>query len=282
MRSDGVPSLSHGLARLALCVVLLSGAGGAVFASASFSARPDSAANAAAIGFPGGRYFNVACGFSHRNNDDPIVFPGAPGRSHNHTYIGNTTVDASSTPTSLRDGPTTCDLAADSSTYWTPTLYEATEPIPPLAAILYYTRHTTGPIVSMPDGLKMIAGDVNARRPQQKSVVSWSCGGGAAKRFVIVQQCSEESALVLNVRFPNCWNGRATDSADHKRHMTYSSAGTCPASHPARLPTISLALIYPSTSRHAVLSSGKFAAHADFMNGWDDNVLSRLVAALND
>ena len=187
-----------------------------------------------------------------------------------------------STPATLRGGQTTCDLEADSSTYWTPTLYEAAEPVPPLAAILYYTRHTTGPIVSMPDGLKMIAGDVNARRPQQKSVVSWSCGGGAAKRFVIVQQCSEESALVLNVRFPNCWNGRATDSADHKRHMTYSSAGTCPASHPARLPTISLALIYPSTSRHARLSSGKFAAHADFMNGWDDNVLSRLVAALND
>jgi len=134
----------------------------------------------------------------------------------------------------------------------------------------------------MPDGLKMIAGDANARRPQQKGIVSWSCGGGAAKRVVIVQQCSEESALVLNVRFPNCWNGRGTDSADHKRHMAYSSAGTCPASHPVRLPTISLALIYPSTSRHARLSSGKFAAHADFMNGWDDNVLSRLVSSLND
>ncbi|MBA2424912.1 MAG: DUF1996 domain-containing protein [Actinobacteria bacterium] len=55
------------------------------------------------------------------------MFPGAPGRSHNHTYIGNRTVDASSTPASLRDGPTTCDLEADASTYWTPTLYEAAD-----------------------------------------------------------------------------------------------------------------------------------------------------------
>ncbi len=262
--------------------MLLAGACGAVFASTSFSAGPNATARLAAAGFPGGRYFNVACGFSHRNNDDPIVFPGAPGRSHNHTFIGNTSVDASSTPLTLRGGQTTCDLEADSSTYWTPTLYEATEPIPPLAAILYYTRHTSGPIVSMPDGLKMIAGDANARRPQQKGIVSWSCGGGAAKRFVVVPQCSEESALVFNVRFPNCWNGRATDSADHRRHMSYSAAGTCPASHPVRVPTISLVMIYPSTSRHARLSSGKFAAHADFMNGWDDDVLSRLVAALND
>ena len=57
--------------------------------------------------FPGGSYFAIICSFSHRNNDDPIRFPGQPGRSHNHTYIGNTTVDAFSTPASLRGGPTT-------------------------------------------------------------------------------------------------------------------------------------------------------------------------------
>jgi len=147
------------------------------------------------------------------------VFPGAPGRSHNHTYIGNRTVDASSTPASLRDGPTTCDLEADASTYWTPTLYEAADPVPPLAAILYYTKHATGSIVSIPDGLKMVAGDPNARRPQQKGIVSWSCGGGAAKRFVIVPQCSEESALIFNVRFPNCWNGKSVDSPAQASHV---------------------------------------------------------------
>jgi len=281
IRPARIPSASHGLARFGLVIALGAGACATVFVSASFSARPDAAANVAAAGFPGGRYFNVACGFSHRNNDDPIVFPGAPGRSHNHTYIGNTSVDASSTPASLRGGETTCDVAADASTYWTPTLYEGTEPLPPLAAILYYTRHTTSSIVSLPPGLKMVAGDPNAKRPQQRSVVSWSCGGGAAKRFVIVPQCSEESALVFNVRFPNCWNGRSTDSADHKRHMAYSAGGACPASHPVRVPTISLVMIYQSTTRHARLSSGKFGAHADFMNGWEDDVLARLVAVLN-
>jgi len=48
-----------------------------------------------------------------------------------------------------------------------------------------------------------------------------------------------------------------------------------------RLPTISVVLIYQSLSPHARLSSGKLGAHADFMNGWDQQVLSRLVAALN-
>lgn len=283
MQSPGIPSSFHGRsARLAVLVILLTGASGALLASTSRSAGPDAATRLAAPGFPGGRYFNVACGFSHRSNDDPIVFPDAPGRSHNHTFIGNRSVDASTTPSSLRGRETTCDVEADSSTYWVPTLFEALDPISPLAGLLYYTRHTSGSVVSIPDGLKMVAGDPNARRPQQKSIVSWSCGGGGAKRFVNVPSCSEESALIFNVRFPNCWNGKTTDSADHKRHMAYSAAGTCPASHPVRLPTISIVLIYPSTSRHARLASGKLGAHADFMNGWDQQVLSRLVTSLND
>jgi Domain of unknown function (DUF1996) len=61
-------------------------------------------------GLYGGRgYFAVACRFSHRNHDDPIVFPGHRGRSHDHTYFGNTSTDAFSTPASLRNaGQTTC------------------------------------------------------------------------------------------------------------------------------------------------------------------------------
>ncbi len=230
--------------------------------------------------FPGGPYFNVACGFSHRNNDDPIVFPGQPGRSHNHTFIGNRQVDASTTPESLKDGPSTCG-ELDSSTYWVPTLFEGVEPVTPLAAIVYYTRHTSGPVVSIPPGLKMVAGNAAAQRPQPKGIVSWSCGGGAAKRFQAVPACPETTGLVFNLRFPNCWNGKTTDSPDHKRHMAYSSAGACPASHPVRLPTIGLVLIYSPTSKYARPASGKWGGHGDFMNGWDPDLLARLVSGLN-
>ena len=86
---------------------------------------------------------------------------------------------------------------------------------------------------------------------------------------------------MFNVRFPNCWNGTTMDSANHKSHMAYSAAGMCPASHPVRLPTIAIVLIYSPTSRYARPSSGKFAGHADFMNGWDQKVLARLVSGLN-
>jgi Domain of unknown function (DUF1996) len=230
--------------------------------------------------FPGGRYFNVTCGFSHRNNDDPIVHPNAPGKSHNHTYIGNRDVTASSTAASLVGGTSTCD-EFDSSTYWVPTIFDALEPQIPLGAIVYYTRHTTGPVVAPPPGLKMVAGNQNARKPQPKHIVSFSCGGGVSKRFATIIQCGKNSALVYNVRFPNCWNGTSTDSPNHKRHMAYSSGGACPASHPVRLPTVDIVLLYDPMSKRARPSSGKFSAHADFMNGWHQELLERIVTGLN-
>ena len=55
-----------------------------------------------------GNNFYANCRFSHTNDDDPIVYPGRPGKSHRHTYFGNESTDASSTPASLREAQTTC------------------------------------------------------------------------------------------------------------------------------------------------------------------------------
>jgi hypothetical protein len=232
--------------------------------------------------FPGGAYFNLACGFSHRNNDDPILFPGQPGRSHNHTYIGNTGVDASSTPASLRSGETTCELSDDSSTYWVPTLYLGQEPVVPYAGLAYYVKLTPEPVSAFPQDLKIVAGNPQARRAQRKDVASWSCGGvGSSRRFALVQACTEDEALELRVQFPNCWNGKTSDSANHKKHMAYAKAGRCPSTHPVAVPTLIVVLLYPPVPRTAAPSSGRFAAHADFMNGWDQDALARLVASLN-
>ena len=42
------------------------------------------------------------CRFSHQAPDDPIVFPGKPGASHQHTFVGNRTTNAFSSFGSLR------------------------------------------------------------------------------------------------------------------------------------------------------------------------------------
>ena len=84
--------------------------------------------------------------------------------------------------------------------------------------------------------------------------------------------------LQLQATFPNCWDGRRLDSPDHKQHLRYASRGDCPASHPVAMPTIVLIVLYPPVPAGAQVASGKFAAHADFMNGWDQPELERLVA----
>ena len=233
--------------------------------------------------FPGGPYFVVGCGFSHMNNDDPIMFPGKPGASHNHTFVGNRVVDSATTPASLLGGESTCLDVGDASAYWVPTLFAGGRAVTPLVGAGYYVRRTLGPVQAFPPGLKMIAGNSSARRPQSLSVVGWACGGlGTPPRSATVPVCTDDRALHLRATFPNCWNGRDLDSVDHQRHMAYAVRGTCPRAHPVALPSLVLIFLYPSTDLvRPMQASGRFGTHADFVNGWDQQQLEALVAALN-
>jgi hypothetical protein len=275
-----------------------------IFASLGLAAAATVAASvgaaAAARGSPeGGRarlhggapYFAVFCGFSHRNQDDPIVFPGQRGRSHDHTYFGNTSTDASSTPASLRSaGQTTCRLDADTAAYWAPTVFDRGRPVEPLGAVVYYIRRTSEPVQAFPAGLEVIAGSAAARSPQGQRVTLWSCGrrsGVAASSSVPTCPAAgrsslrrgARSSLRLQVNFPNCWDGRRLDSADHQAHMAYSADGACPESHRIAVPAISLVIFYGIAGGAGVelASGGQFSAHADFVNAWDRRALAALV-----
>ena len=92
----------------------------------------------------------------------------------------------------------------------------------------------------------MIAGNADAKRRQPKGIVSWSCGAvGGKPRFFTIPACTADQMLQLQVTFPNCWDGRRLDSADHQQHMKYAARGLCPASHPVALPQLILIVLYP-------------------------------------
>jgi hypothetical protein len=254
---------------------------GAGLAAASLSAAPSAPGSdlQTSPNFPNGPYYAIGCSFSHRNNDDPVVFPGEPGKSHSHTYIGNRSVGAATTPASLLGGRSTCESEFDSSAYWMPTLFVGQDDITPLTSIVYYVNRSRERIVAPPKGLVMIAGNADAKRRQPKGIVSWSCGAvGGKPRFYSIPACTEDEMLQLQVTFPNCWDGRRLDSADHKEHVKYASRGLCPSSHPLALPQLILIVLYPPVPLGAQVASGRFGAHADFMNGWEQAELERLVA----
>jgi Domain of unknown function (DUF1996) len=253
----------------------------AVVSAHGASAAGETTASASHRG-GGGGYFAVVCRFSHRNQDDPIVYPRQRGRSHDHTYFGNRSTDAFSTPASLReDGRTSCQLRADTAAYWAPTLYVRGRAVEPLGMVAYYVRRTVDEVDPFPAGLKVIAGDARARTAQSTRVTFWSCAVRGAERSSTIPTCpgTSRGGLRLHVNFPDCWDGERRDSANHKSHMAYSVDGACPVSHPLEVPALSLVIYYGvSGSSASELASGDdFTGHADFVNAWDQGALTRLV-----
>jgi hypothetical protein len=255
-----------------------------------------------------GNAFFSNCRFSHTANDDPIVSPGRPGASHPHTFFGNTSTSAGSTSTSLRAAATTCKPSADTAAYWVPTLFQDGREVRPAKGQFYYVMRGFEEMRAFPAGLKMIAGNAHARRPQSTRVTYWACGGrGGARtapsstvptcgvlrtRFkVFLKQCPTcppaatertvrvKTFLELHVNFPDCWDGKRLDSPDHMSHMAHSRQWVCPRSHPVKVPLIRLMIRYPIAGGPdvALASGGQFSGHADFFNTWDQRALTRLV-----
>lgn len=100
-----------------------------------------------AVKAPPHRYFHefqANCSVTHTRPDDPIVYPGQPGKSHDHTFMGNTTTDAHSTTDSLKRGNTACKAPGDKSAYWMPTLLKAGQPVLPVGPqVIYYKAGVT-------------------------------------------------------------------------------------------------------------------------------------------
>jgi hypothetical protein len=226
--------------------------------------------------------FVESCRFSHSAPDDPIVFPGTAGASHDHTFVGNRSTNAFSTYGSLRASGTTCRNADDKAGYWVPTLLQNGQPVFPRSATIYYRRGTLAPVTAFPNNLRMIAGDANATSPQGMRVTFWSCGAlSGVPPSSTVPTCPEArgSFLRLHVRFPSCWDGASLDSSDHKSHMAYAMGRRCPSTHPVSVPAITQIYRYPTRGGEGfTLASGsQFSAHADFVNAWKPVALRRLV-----
>jgi len=95
-----------------------------------------------------------------------------------------------------------------------------------------------------------------------------------------VPTCALGAPLTMRIDFPDCWNGRDVDSADHRSHVAYSAMGRCPPTHPVPIVRLALSIRYPVYGDPSALSlsSGPLAtAHADFMNAWTEQGMHEFV-----
>ena len=223
----------------------------------------------------------MQCGVGQVNNVDPIVMPGMPAMSHYHQFFGNTSTNENTTVASLlANRTTTCSNRADFSAYWAPQLWQGSTAIAPTNMTVLYAKTVTSAVVAHPAGLVLIAGNAKAVEAQDLAIVAWYCGNNVQNASATPQVCTRNQDLVGLIRFPECWNGKDLDSANHKDHVTYAVNRTCAAGTVA-LPQLQMHIRYPAqanVSTLALASGSIFSLHADFMNGWNQRAFERQVA----
>jgi hypothetical protein len=234
-----------------------------------------------------GSEFLAECLSSHRQGDDPIVFPNQAGVSHIHEFFGNRTTNASSTLQSLKAGGTNCNPAADKAAYWVPTLYKNGNPVAPERVTIYY-QGITHPerAVAHPQGLRYVVGNSAATNPDQNPSARWSCVGRpeSSRDFM---NCPAGSKLETYLDFPTCWDGVRLDSPNHRDHMAFAVAGECPGTHPVVVPRLEFLITYPVNGGGLSLAGTRngvnvtnapgYTFHGDFINAWDQAALEQRV-----
>ncbi|WWC98914.1 hypothetical protein V866_005808 [Kwoniella sp. B9012] len=240
---------------------------------------------------------------------DPVVNPNGVA-SHLHRIVGGSAFGANYNYDEYNGAScSTAAVQADKSNYWMPQLFwrENSTYVPLKAGTrFYYFLHRNKPdepVRAFPPGLRMLTGNLNAKSYAETGLptgaINFIClknhfstpnGDTGGPDFNFDIDCPQ--GLVTTVRFPTCWDGVNLYKADGS-HMKYTDNlqfGVCPASHPVRIPGIMLEYTWQTYAyrpgvplrNKLIWANGDttgFGLHADFVNGWDTNVLEK---ALND
>lgn len=219
--------------------------------------------------------------------------------SHLHMFFGNTSVDAFSTSAKLQtSGTSTCGGGTLNRTgYWVPAMINKTtgQPVRATSNNVYYKSGyygiVPGLIHPVPKGLVMISGTASNTLPGVNPV-RYSCEGSTTGQWQsTIPSCGPTDGLIMEVTFPQCWDGVNLDSANHKSHMAFPVNNACPADHPVAIPVVSYNVHYPSvgaaTNTTYALSSDNYdtsqggagnSGHGDYMYGWDDTTMATFIA----
>ncbi|MFJ2764592.1 DUF1996 domain-containing protein [Streptomyces prasinus] len=266
--------------------------------------------------------FVSSCGVNENglfNSDNVIAAPGvANGAHHFHDYIGNQATNAFSSDEELAAADTSCVDQGDKSSYYWPVLrlqngteeQDANSPgggiegnvgeiVTPKEVTLTFEGNPQGEVTAMPRLLRIITGDAKSfvNGPANANA-SWSCTGFEDRQLADKYPlCPQGSDVVRTFDFQSCWDGRNTDSANHRTHMAFvDGQGNCPSGF-TPVPQLVQRIVYdvdaPSLDDSGA-TTPLFAVdsfpeqlhkpgtdHGDFINVFDEDLMREMVDCIN-
>ena len=256
--------------------------------------------------------FSSRCGRNENkkfNSDNVIVAPGVSnGAHHMHDYVGNQKNDAFATDQILATATTSCTNGDRSTHYW-PVLRlrngknekDAGAPgggtegnigtiLQPTSVQLTFRGSAVGKVVAMPKFLRIITGDAKAfTNGTANANPSWSCTGFENRQLKDKYPlCPKGSNVVRTFKFQSCWDGRNTDSANHRTHVAFAGAnGACGKGFKA-IPALTQRITY-KIAPNSVFAVDSFPEqlhkpvtdHGDFINVMSDSLMKQAVKCIN-
>ncbi|XVV06765.1 DUF1996 domain-containing protein [Actinosynnema sp. CA-248983] len=159
---------------------------------------------------------------------------------------------------------------------------------------LTFRGSPTGKVVAMPQFLRILYGDAKVSTNGPKNArKSWTCTGFEDKVLMDKYPVCPQGSKVKRVHdFPSCWDGKNTDSANHRDHIVYPNEnGKCPRGFRA-VPQLRISLTY--NIPRDVQQNGQYAVdafpeedhnplsdHDDFANVMGEEIMNRVVDCIN-
>ncbi|KAL2060370.1 hypothetical protein VTL71DRAFT_9765 [Oculimacula yallundae] len=275
-----------------------------------------------------GNMLRFACSQLVVDRVDPIVNPGQTYTPHLHQIVGGNSFNISMDPVThdlvSKSTCTSCSFKEDLSNYWTAVMFFKAKNgtykrVPQVGnggpqgklinkggLDIYYIP--SGKTTAFKPGFRMIAGKATNTNEAAvaKSNICHRCWTSSNEgTFVGGAPCTGSDTVGIpmdtkckmirqTIIFPTCWDGKNLDSPDHQSHVAYGSGsganggGSCPSTHPTKLPQIMYELmwnvtdfmkdksIFPADGSNPFMYSmnlGGSAAHGDYVFGWKGQTL---------